>query len=152
MMPPESPEPVAAPLFGPEGRIPTIQAVTITRSSGIMALRQGWLPRHTVAMIVLVPLAFGGYRAALGPAGAGPLWTLALAAMALLAALILTTYVPLRGSTPKAVTSCAVMSGLLVPGAALVLNDGTGMLSGAIALGILALGLVQRLSGTSVCG
>jgi hypothetical protein len=140
------------PLFGPQGRIPTIQAVTLTRQSGITALRMGWLPRHTVAMIVLGPLVFGGYTAALGTGFDDPLWTLLLGAMSLVAALILTTYLPLRGAGPAAGSSCAVMAGLLVPGAGILLSQASGIFSGAIALGILSLGLLQRVSGTSACG
>ena len=44
------------------------------------------------------------------------------------------------------------MSGLLVPGAAILLHQGSGPLSGALTLAILSLGLWQRVSGTSTCG
>ena len=54
------------PLFGPTGRIPAVEAVTLARESGIAALRKGWRRRHTVAMIVLGPLVFVSYKAALG--------------------------------------------------------------------------------------
>jgi hypothetical protein len=140
------------PLFGPQGRIPTIQAVTLTRQSGIAALRKGWLPRHTVAMIVLSPLVFGGYAAALGTGLGDPVWTLLLIAMSLVAAMILTTYLPLRGAARTTGSSCTVMAGLLVPGAGILLSQGTGVFSGAVALGILSLGLLQRVSGSSACG
>lgn len=139
-------------LFGPNGRIPKVRAVTLARQSGITTLRKGWLPRHTVAMVVLSPLVFGGYTAALGTGLNDPLWTLLLSAMALVAALILTTYLPLRGAGPAAGSSCTVMAGLLVPGVGILLNQATGIFSGAIALGILSLGLLQRVSGTSACG
>ena len=129
-------------LFGPKGRIPTVAAVTLTRQSGITSLRKGWLPRHTVAMVVLSPLVFGGYTAALGAGLHDPLG----------AALILTTYLPLRGAVPAAGSSCAVMAGLLVPGAGILLSQGSGIFGGVIALGILSLGLAQRVSGTSACG
>ena len=59
--------------------------------------------------------------------------------MAVIAALILTTYLPLRGAQRAQGTSCAVMSGLLVPGAAILLHQGTGPLSGALTLAILSL-------------
>ena len=139
-------------LFGPKGRIPTVAAVTLTRESGITSLRKGWLPRHTVAMVVLSPLVFGGYTAALGAGLHDPLWTVLLGAMSLVAALILTTYLPLRGAVPAAGSSCAVMAGLLVPGAGILLSQGSGIFGGVIALGILSLGLAQRVSGTSACG
>ncbi len=140
------------PLFGPNGRIPTSKAVTLTRQPGITTLRKGWLPRHTVAMIALSPLLFIGYRAALGAGFDDPLWTLMLGGMSLVAALILTTYLPLRGARPAAGPSCTVLAGLLVPGAAILLNQATGVFSGAIALAILSLGLLQRVSGASACG
>jgi hypothetical protein len=140
------------PLFGPTGRIPRAQAVTLTRQPGIAALRKGWLPRHTVAMIVLSPLLFLAYNAALGRGFHDPLWGWLTGAMSLVAALTLTTYLPLRGTRLEPGSSCAVMAGLLVPGAAILLNQATGTFSGALALGILGLGLWQRLSGTSACG
>ncbi len=141
-----------APLFGPGGRIPTARAVTLERESAITTLRKGWLPRHTVAMIVLSPLVFLGYTAALGIGLGDPYWTLLLAAMAVVAALILTTYLPLRGAGPSAGSSCALMAGLLVPGVGLLLGQASGIPSGALALAILSLGLWQRVSGTSACG
>ena len=140
------------PLFGPQGRIPTVQAVTLTRPSGLVALRKGWLPRHTVAMIVLSPLVFAGYTAALGTGFNNPAWALLLGAMSLVAALILTTYLPLRGAVPAAGSSCTVMAGLLVPGAGILLSQGSGILSGVLTLGILCIGLLQRVSGNSACG
>ena len=140
------------PLFGPKGRIPTVEAVTLTRPTGLTALRKGWLPRHTVAMIVLSPLVFAGYAAALGTGLNGPAWVLVIGAMSLVAALILTTYLPLHGSAPAAGSSCTVMAGLLVPGAGILLSQGSGIFSGVVALAILGLGLMQRTSGTSACG
>lgn len=151
-MPRDGRELDTSPLLGPNGRIPTVQAVTLTRQSGLAALRTGWLPRHSVAMVVLGPLLFVGYTAALGTAFSDPLWTLLLGAMSLVGALILTTYLPLKGAGPAVGSSCAVMAGLIVPGAGVLLSQASGILSGAIALGILSLGLVQRVSGTSACG
>lgn len=150
-MPHESRE-VDPPLFGPDGRIPTAQAVTLTRQPGIESLRKGWLPRHTVAMVALSPLLFLAYNAALGVGFGDPIWSVLTGAMAVIAALILTTYLPLRGAQRAQATSCAVMSGLLVPGAAILLHQGTGPLSGALTLAILSLALWQRVSGTSTCG
>ena len=150
-MPLDGRDPVEPPLFGPKGRIPTIQAVTLTRPSGIDALRKGWLPRHTVAMIVLSPLVLAGYTAALGTGFSDPAWAVLLGAMSLVAALILTTYVPLRGAGPAAGSSCTVMAALLVPGAGILLSQGSGIFSGVIALAILGIGLMQRVSGTSAC-
>ena len=103
-------------------------------------------------MIVLIPLLFVAYKVALGSGLDDPSWNLLVGGMALVAALILTTYVPLRGARRAPGSSCAVMAGLLVPGAAILLNQAAGTFSGAIALGVLGLGLWQRLSGTSACG
>lgn len=138
-------------LFGPSGRIPVVDAVSLKRASGLDALREGWRPRHTVAMLVLTPVAFLGYRAVLQPGGDDPVWLVLIAGLALLAALILTTYLPLRGAQRSDASACTLVAGLLVPAAALVLND-AGYLSGLLALGLLGLGLGQRLSGASACG
>ena len=150
-MPLDGRDPVEPPLFGPKGRIPTVQAVALTRPSGIAALRTGWLPRHTVAMVVLSPLALAGYTAALGIGFSDPAWAVLLGAMSVVAALILTTYLPLRGAGPAAGSSCTVMAALLVPGAGILLSQGSGIFSGVIALAILGIGLMQRVSGTSAC-
>lgn len=148
-MPPEVDE---RPLFGPGGRIPTARTVTSARESGFTALRKGWLPRHTVAMVVASPLLFLAYNAALGSIPVDPVWTVIKGAMSLVAAMILTTYLPLRGAGRAVGSSCAVMAGLLVPGAGILLHQATGPLGGALALAILSLGLLQRVSGTSACG
>jgi hypothetical protein len=140
------------PLFGPGGRIPAAQAVALTRQPSMKALREGWLPRHTVAMVALSPLLFLVYNAALGVGFGDPVWSVLIGAMAVVAALILATYLPRRGAQRVHGSSCAVMAGLLVPGAAVLLHQGTGPLSGALALAILSLGLWQRISGTSTCG
>jgi len=140
------------PLFGPNGRVPTVQAVTLARPSVITALRKGWLPRHTVAMVALSPLLFVGYKAALGSEFDDPSWNLLIGGMTVTAALILTTYLPLRATRTTPGASCAAMAGLLVPGAAILLGQATGLFSGALALGVLCLGLWQRLSGASACG
>lgn len=140
------------PLFGPNGRIPTIQAVTLTRQPGVSALRKGWLPRHSVAMIVLSPLLFVAYKAALGAGLDDPIWNLLVGGISLVAAMVLTTYLPLAGAQRAPGSSCALLAGLLVPGAAILLNQATGAFSGALALGVLSLGLWQRVSGTSACG
>ncbi len=148
-MPPEADPP---PLFGPGGRIPTARAVARVRQPGFNALWKAWLPRHTVAMVVLSPLLFLAYNAALGSGFVDPVWNLLTGAMSLVAALILATYLPMRGAGRAVGSSCAVMAGLLVPGAGILLHQATGTMGGALALGILSLGLVQRVSGTSACG
>ncbi len=140
------------PLLGPGGLIPAVEAVSLKRQSGIAALRGGWLPRHTVALVVLTPVLFLAYRSALVTGATDLTWNLLLGAMAVVGSMIITTYLPLRGAQRAAGASCALMAGLLVPGATLMLNGATTPLSGLLALGVLGLGLWQRLSGTSTCG
>ena len=140
------------PLFGPTGRIPAIQAVTLTRQSGISAVRKGWRLHHTVAMIVLTPLVFVSYNAALVAGVADPGVRVLIGAMSLVAAMILTTYLPLRGAERAAASTCGAMPALLVLGAGFLLHQATGTLGAALAFAILGLALWQRLSGTSACG
>lgn len=140
-----------APLFGPNGRIPTARAVTLTRQSGFATLRSGWLPRHTLAMSVLSPLLFGVYSASGGTGLVDPFLGLLIGGMSVVGALILTTYLPLRGGRRAPASSCAVMAGLLVPGAAIILHQTPGAFTAALALGALSLGLYQRVAGTSAC-
>jgi hypothetical protein len=102
-------------------------------------------------MVVLSPVLFLVYRAALGAGFDDPFGNLMAGGMSLVAALILTTYLPLRGTRVAPGSSCAAMAGLLVPGAAILLNQASPF-SGAVALGVLSLGLWQRLSGRSACG
>jgi hypothetical protein len=151
-MPAEDGRSDETPLFGPGGRIPTAPGITVTREPGITSLRRGWLPRHTATMTVLAPLVFLGYNAALGSALTDPLWIVLTATMSLTGALILTTYLPLRGARPAPGAPCSAMAGLLVPGVAILLTQATGLLSGGLALGLLGLGLWQRVSGIPTCG
>ncbi len=151
-MPDESREPARSELFGPQGRIPTFDAVALDRQSGFTALRKGWRLRHTVALAIISPLAFAGYAAALGAGFAHPVWIVLLGAMSLVAGLIVTSYLPMPGSRQAAASSCGLMPGLMVPGVGVLLAQGSGLLSGVFALAILGLGLVQRLSGASACG
>lgn len=62
----ERPDRADPDLPGMWSRIPSAAAVPAGRPSGIAALRAGWLPRHTVAMMVLTPALFLAYRSALG--------------------------------------------------------------------------------------
>ena len=139
-------------MFGPGGRIPAIQAVTLVRQSGISAVHKGWRLHHTVAMIVLTPLLFISYNAALVAGVADPGLRVLIGAMSLVAALVLTTYLPLRGTERAAASTCGALPGLLVVGAGFLLQQATGPLGAALALAILGLALWQRLSGTSACG
>lgn len=140
------------PLLGPGGRIPAVQAVAVKQQGGIAALRAGWLPRHTLAMLLLTPTAFFGYRAALGSGWDTLTGLLVVLAMSTVGALILTTYIPLRGAESTGVSSCALMPALLVPMAAFLVNSPAATGSGFLALGLLGVGLVQRVSGARACG
>ena len=140
------------PLFGPTGSIPAVQAVTLTRQSGISVVRKGWQLRHTAALLVVSPVMFAAYWAALGAGVIDPAVTVLVGAVSVVAATILTTYIPLRGAERSPGSSCAAMPALLVPGAGILLHQATGPLGAALALGILGRGLWQRLSGTSACG
>lgn len=139
------------PLLGPGGRIPSLLAVPPVAEPGNTSLRKGWLPRHTVVMVVAGPLLFLTYRAAYSGGPADLTVNLLLAAMAVVAALILATYLPLRGAKRAPGAACSALAGLLVPGAAVLLHQATDPFGGALALGVLGLGLWQRLSGTSTC-
>lgn len=139
------------PLFGPGGRIPAVQAVVLTRPAIIATLRTGWLARHWVALVVLSPLLFLGYLSASGPSLENPLGDVLIGTMAVIAALILTSYLPLRGATKGAMASCALMPALLVPGAGILLHQATSPLNAGLGLAILSLALWQRLSGASAC-
>ena len=141
-----------APLYGPGGRIPAVEAITLTRVSAINAFRAGWRLRHTVAMIVLSPLLFLAYQAALGSGLDEVLWQLIVAAMAVLAAAILTSFVPPLGEQQALGSPCTVMTALAVPATGIILHQANGTLSGAIAVAILALSLWQRVGRTSTCG
>ena len=95
-------------LFGPTGRIPQVEAVSLTRSTGITALREGWRTAHTVVLVLVAPLLFVSYHAAADPS-AGVLGVVVHGALALMASVLVTTYLPLRrGETPQ-VSSCAVV-------------------------------------------
>lgn len=140
------------PLLGPGGRIPAVKAVAVERQGGVAALRAGWLPRHTLAMLLLTPTLFFGYRAALGAGWDGVSGLLVVLAMSAVAALILTTYIPLRGAVGPGVSSCALMPALLVPMAAFLVNSPAATGSAFMALGVLGVGLVQRVTGARSCG
>lgn len=140
------------PLFGPGGRIPQVKVVALTRSSGITALRQGWLPRHWVSMVVLSPLLFILYRTTFVSGLADVFVTAVSGWLALVAALVLTTYLPLRGVQRAPGSSCTMMPAMLVGAAAVLVHQTAGPIGGALAVIVLSLALWQRLSGASACG
>ena len=132
---------------------------------------QGWTARHGVAMAMLVAASYVAFRAATaGRDSAG--WVVVTALLAILAALVLATYVPRkRARTPSsgsasgatsagaasglpatagAATPCATMAGGFVVLSTIVLNATPGPLGVAGAAALLAFGLYQRTTGT--CG
>lgn len=140
-----------APMFGAGGRIPSVAAVTLAPTSMTGTLREGWMPRHTVAFPLLATLLFLGYSAASGAAVSGVFGHLLLGCMAAIGALVLTTYLPLRGATRGATSSCTLMPAFLVAGAGMLLDQASGTLGAGIGLAVLAMALWQRLSGASAC-
>lgn len=142
----------SGPLFGPGGRIPQVRAVALTRSSGIAALRRGWLPQHWVSMVVLSPLLFILYRTTFVNGLADVFVAAVSGGLALVAALVLTTYLPLRGAQRAPGSSCTMLPAMLVPAAAVLVHQTAGPIGGALAVTVLSLALWQRLSGASACG
>lgn len=140
-----------SPMFGPHGRIPALDAVALRRPSALSTLRAGWLPRHTLALLLLSPLLFLGYLASAGDSLANLQGYLLIGAMAVVGALVLSTYLPLRGATRGAASSCALMPALLVPGAGMMLDQPSWAASAGFGLAILGFALWQRLSGASAC-
>lgn len=140
-----------SPMFGPHGRIPALDADALGRPSALSTLRAGWLPRHTLALLLLSPLLFLGYLASAGAALANLHGYLLIGAMAVIGALVLTTYLPLRGATRGVVSSCALMPALLVPGAGMMLDQATWAVSAGFGFALLGFALWQRLSGASAC-
>ena len=132
------------------GRVPTTMPVLLPKRGGAASLREGWLPRHTVVMVVATPLLVLGYLSTLD-ASLSSTWALVIGALGLLGALVVTTYVPLRGAGVGAASSCALMAGIAVPMSFVVVDGATSVTSGVLALGIVAMALAQRLSGTSAC-
>jgi hypothetical protein len=129
-------------------RIPAVTAPGLQRRNGLTGLRERWRARHTVTVIVLVPVLFAAFWAANG--GGGFPAVLLVGAMAVAGALILVTYVP--GPEVKVLdSSCALVTALLVPVAGFLLHQSGSLLGAASALALLILGLWQRVAGSSVC-
>ncbi|MFN8194369.1 MAG: hypothetical protein U0R80_08815 [Nocardioidaceae bacterium] len=108
-------------------------------------------PRLLVAAALSPPM-FLVYRDAVDgspPTGVG--WNLLLGAVAVVAALLLATYVPQRaagrGSSP-----CAALAVVQVLLAGMVLDAPADPLFGVLALGFVSFGLTQRLRGSRACG
>lgn len=137
-------------LFGPEGRIPQVNRVAVTRVSGLAVLRGGWRVTHTVLLALLSPLVFAVYRAAAG-SSAGGVAMVTHAVAAVLGSLILVTYLP-QPRTDRSTTACGAVPALMVVLAGIALNTSVFPGGEAAALAALGFGLWQRLSGFSTCG
>ena len=139
------------PLFGPEGTIPQVNAVAVTRTSGWAALRGRWGMPQTVLLVVAIPLLFVVYRAAAG-SSAGAVGMVAHAAAAFLGSVIVASYLPFRRGERSEPSACGVVPALMVVLAAIALNSSVFPGGEAAALAVLGFGLWQRLSGFSTCG
>ena len=151
MTSPDSQPPPIHGLFGPEGTIPQVNAVAVTRISGLAVLRGRWGPAQTVLLVAAIPLLFVVYRPAAG-SSAGWIGIVAHAMAALLGSVIVVSYLPLRRGESDGTTACAAAPALMVVLAGIAL--GTSVFPGgeAAALAVLGFGLWQRLSGFSTCG
>ena len=130
----------------------------------------GWTRRHAVAMAVLVPVLFLGFRGATPVSGRDtPLGIVATLVLAGLGAIVLATYVPRRTARPTTsdastsdqapagaasglpatagATPCATMAGGSVVVAMIVLSTSTAVVGVIAALAVMAFGLYQRTSG-----
>ena len=100
----------------------------------------------------MTPLLFVSYRDAIdGPTPTGIGWTLLLALVAVLGALVVATYVPERSRTSVS-SPCASLAVVYVLFAGMVLDAPADPLSGGLALAMVAFGLRQRLRGAAACG
>ncbi len=118
--------------------------------------------RRVLAAVLLTPVLYVGYLAFSGlPAVPGLGWMATLAAMAVLGAATLASYIPQarsrtadqHGPTPvRATPPCAASGALAVPLAALIVSGATqSAWSGGFALAILALAAVQRMWAPASC-
>lgn len=149
-MPADAPQLDQQPLTGPDGRFPSAPAVTLRKHGGVRALRDGWLPRHTISMALMTPVLLYAYLASLAM-DLTPLWALVIGVLAVMGALVVTTYLPLRGAAAGVGSSCSLMAGLVVPMVAVLLSGATSYGSAALTLALLGVALAQRLSGASAC-
>lgn len=138
-------------LFGTEGRIPQVNAVAVTRISGLAALRERWGGPQTILFVLASPLLFVAYQAAAGAAG-GVVGIVAHAVAALLGSVIVVSYLPLRLQESPGISTCAGAPALMVVLAGIALNASVFPGGEAAALAVLGFGLWQRQSGFSTCG
>jgi hypothetical protein len=117
----------------------------------------GQFPRRRVVVaLVLWPVLYVVFASAAGPAAAGSLlWSVLLAVTAALAALTLSTYVPVPGTGGRVEVGCepcARIAGASVLGSAVLLTMANPNPTAAVApLLLAAAGLVQRVRGSRSC-
>lgn len=143
------PLPPSRPLFGPRGRIPVATAVALPRPGGFGAYRQGWAVRHTLAAVLMAPLLFLAYGGAAQRLGVG--WQLVVAIAALMGAVLLATYLPLRGLPREAASPCLAMPAAMVLAAGVMLTAPATAFTATVALLALGFGLFQRVFVPSSC-
>ena len=134
-------------------RIPRLDGLAPAKVPPALARwRASWSLRHTLATIGLTPLVYAAYRGTLDPAADGsPLWAPALVLLATMGAVVLATYVPpRRGLRITRSSPCAAGAGVHVILAGLVLSTVSPPASVALALGLLAFAVRQRL-GSAAC-
>ena len=112
-------------------------------------------PRRLLATVLLSPLMLWAARSSV-PATLDPSpgWWVALAAVALLAAATLATYVPLpRGEEQRESSSCARAAWVLLVLAGLALGAATASFVSVLpAVLLTVVSLRQRLAGVAACG
>lgn len=147
--------PAAESLAGLLQRMPRVQPVPpVPAASALARWRGTWSRRHTVATVTLAPLLYAAYRGAVGAAGEGSiLWAPFLVLLATSAAATLATYLPPRAGARSTTgpSPCATVAGVHVLLAGLVLGTVAAPANGALALGLVAFAMAQRL-GRASCG
>lgn len=105
--------------------------------------------RRLITMAAVAPALFASLNAAAGH-GAPASWLVAVAAFSLIAGAVLATYVPEQGWRPNVgCYPCAVVSvGSVIVGVSLVTGAPHVLSSAILALGVVTLGMWQRLTGT----
>lgn len=130
--------------------VPALRGVAPSRTFGFAGRPH---PRRVLATLVGFPLLLWGLRSSLPPLVLpSPGWWALLAAIALVAALTLATYVPLPGATRAVASPCAAAAVVFTVMAALALGTaGSSPVTGVPALVLAAMGLGQRLLGAVAC-
>ncbi len=126
-----------------------------TSRGRLVKLRGLWPLRRLLAVAALSPTVFVVLIAASGgwAVAASPGWTALVAAVALVSAATLATYLPRRGSSlDLGCTPCAAVAALSVPASFFVLSSAPHDVPTAVlAVGISAFGLMQRLNNPVTC-